>query len=62
MTAQVEARLAYTVPQAADQLGISVDTVRKAIRTGELKAKLVGRKQIIRAADLGAWLSGLPDA
>ena len=64
--------IAYTVPGAAAQVGVSVDTIRRAIKTGALSAKWSGGyddeaergkgKQLIKASDLEAWVDGRDDA
>jgi len=56
--------LAYTVKTAAEATGYSADVIKRAIRSGDLKAtrpKINGRevvKDSINAADLEAWLAG----
>jgi len=45
----------FTVKEAAHVLGRSVETVRRLIRRGELKAAKVGRDYIISGADLEAY-------
>lgn len=65
-------RLGLTLREAAASAGLSVDTLAKAIRAGDLKAKgsakdratgavKTGGKTIIRPADLAAWIDGMPD-
>ena len=57
--------LAYPIPEAAAVAGVSPDTIRKAIHTVDgtpLRAKRVGKKILIPAAELQAWLAALPDA
>ena len=43
-----------TVGETADALNVSVETVRRAIRSGELKAYKVGRQFRIDPADIDA--------
>lgn len=57
-------QLAYTTEQAAQASGHSVETIRAAIRSGDLRARKpvingreLKRKHILRA-DLEAWLRG----
>ncbi|HEX4475838.1 MAG TPA: helix-turn-helix domain-containing protein, partial [Polyangiaceae bacterium] len=38
--------------------GVSVRTLRGAIKRGELAASLVGRELLVRRADLQAWIDG----
>lgn len=42
----------YTVPEAAKLLGMHVQTMRKAIRDGKIKAATVGRVKKISRAEL----------
>lgn len=55
--------LSYDVASAAAATGVSVDVIRRALRSGDLRAvtpKVDGRritKLLIRAADLEAWLT-----
>lgn len=52
--------IAYDLSEAARRVCLSVDTLRDAIRAGTLAARLVGRKYLIRHADLCAWVDRLP--
>lgn len=56
--------LAYNYDTAAAATGLSVTTIRRAIRAGNLKAKQQtnGGRVVILAADLQAWLEGMTDA
>lgn len=68
MTADV--KLAYTRPEAAKAVGLSDDTLKKAINAGHLRAKRSGKdadgnpagKYLITHAALMAWLESLDDA
>lgn len=53
-------QLAYTVEQAADVCGVSEKYIRDQIARGEIEKRHVGRKILIRRADLEAWLNDLP--
>lgn len=52
----------YSMAGAADEIGVSVDVIRRAVKAGDLPSiypKVNGRaisKPLIRAADLDAWL------
>lgn len=61
-------RLAYSRQQAAEECGLSIDTIKKAINTGALRAKRTSThpetgeptgKYVILHDDLTAWLEGL---
>ena len=56
----MSAPLAYTIPEAALAVSVSTDTIRAAIRRGDLAPRYVGRKAIIPASELDAWLHALP--
>ena len=52
---------AYTIPEAATAVGLSVTSIREAIDNGALKVKYPNRKPIIRSEDVEAWLDSMPD-
>jgi excisionase family DNA binding protein len=56
-----EAERAYNITEAAELKGVSPDTIRRAIRSGTLAAKHVGRGYRIAASSLEAWWDALPD-
>jgi excisionase family DNA binding protein len=56
------AEAAYTLSEAAGLKRVSQDYVRRAIRAGALRAKLIGKGYRIAASDLEAWWESLPDA
>jgi len=47
-----------TCAQAAQQAGTHVETIRRAVRSGALRAGMAGRSPRIAPADLDAWLRG----
>lgn len=49
-----------TARQCAKHASLSITTIRKVIRSGELPAKVVGRAVRVRVADLEAWEDALP--
>lgn len=54
-------KLAYTLSEAAEQVGYSDEILRQAIRRGELDASYgTVRKPVIRATELVRWLDALP--
>lgn len=64
-------RLAVTRKEAAEMLGVSEDTIRRAKNAGHLRAKKISRgtdgrasagKELYAVKDLQAWFDGLADA
>lgn len=66
-------KVAYTIPEAAEQVSVSIDTLRRAIRATDpatypppLKAKRTGslKKPSYRIShtELMAWFNSLADA
>jgi hypothetical protein len=56
-------RLAYSIPNFATAVGLSDDTIRKAIDSGDLIPSLptrAGRKPIITREEGLRWLRSLP--
>ena len=52
--------LAYTIAEACEVSGVGRTTIYKAIKSGKLIARKFGRRTIILADDLAAWLRSLP--
>jgi len=56
----------YELPQAAERMCVSVETLKRAIYAGKLRAKKTGEngggKYVLSSADLDAWFDGLVDA
>ena len=48
--------IAYSVPDAALVLGLGEPTIWKAISTGELAAVKIGKRTLVKADDLDAFL------
>lgn len=64
-TARAAAQRAFSVQQAAELKGVSIDTIRRAVRATEppfLRAKKVGGRIRISEGDLENWWEQLPDA
>lgn len=61
MTART-AQLAYSLEEAAEAMSLSVSYLRRAVRSGQLRAKRIGQKYRISDDDLRAWFEALPDA
>ena len=53
-------RAAYSVPEALAKLGIGRDKLYGLIREGRLPARKLGRRTLIVASDLEAFLQSLP--
>lgn len=49
-------KLSYSRTEAAQATGLTLNTIREAVSTGELKAKRKNRQWIIKAEDLREWL------
>ena len=57
--ASTDYRATYlTIPQAARIVGVSTDTIRRRILSGELPATMFAQKYRIRPADLEALVTG----
>jgi excisionase family DNA binding protein len=59
-------RLSYTRDEAAEAMGVSKDTITRAVNAGALRAKRTGDrgggKYLISSASLLAWFDSLQDA
>lgn len=53
--------LAYSPKQAAQTIGIGLTALYLEISAGRIKMKKYGRRTLIAADDLKAWLAALPD-
>lgn len=53
-------KLAYSISEAAEAIGQSPDTIRRAIARGDLAAKYPNSKPVILASELSDWLDSLP--
>jgi excisionase family DNA binding protein len=54
--------VAHTIREAAREAKISRTLLYEFIRSGDLKARKIGRRTIITDDDLRAWLASLPVA
>ena len=57
------AKIGYTVPEAAEAVGLSESLIRTALRSGDLIAKAGGTKGskiLIGAKELQDWFDALP--
>jgi excisionase family DNA binding protein len=55
------APLALSPRDAARAAGIGLTKLFEEIAAGRLKTRKLGRRTLIRAEDLRAWLAGLPE-
>lgn len=64
-------KLAFSAAEAAEACGVSVDTIKRAIHSGSLKAKRTGidpktglpaGKYLVLGTDLQSWLDELSAA
>lgn len=63
MTAITLTAVSYDLAGAVAATGISEDSIRAAIQSGDLVANYVGAKAskpVIRAVELDAWIASLP--
>lgn len=60
--ATTKAPLAYAPKAAAQQLGISVRALYGEMKAGRISARKYGRRTLISAGDLKAWLDALPSS
>ena len=54
------AKLAYSIPEAAEATGYGVTTIKEAIAAHDLVPRYANRKPVIPAVELERWISGLP--
>lgn len=57
----MEKKEAYTVQSAAKAYDVSMDTIRAAIKRGDLNAKYPTSRPVIAAEELKNWFEALPD-
>jgi excisionase family DNA binding protein len=53
-------RVAYSIEEAGEAAGVGRSYVFEEIRAGRLIARKAGRRTLIAAEDLMAWLKNLP--
>jgi excisionase family DNA binding protein len=57
---RVTGRAAYSIAEVMLQSGLGRDTIYKAINSGRLPARKVGRRTIVLATDMQRFLEALP--
>jgi excisionase family DNA binding protein len=53
-------KIAYTINEACEAVGLSRTTLYEAFQRGELVPRKVGQRTLILADDLKAWLQSMP--
>lgn len=53
-------KFGYTIDQAVDHTGIGRTKIYQAIKEGRLRARKCGRRTVILAGDLAAFMQALP--
>ena len=51
-------KMAYSISETADSIGLHKNTVYKLVQSGRLPAVKLGRKILISKLELSAWLAG----
>lgn len=54
------AKLAYSVTEAAEAMGVSASLIRQAIKDNELVARYAKTKTVVAAPELERWRDSLP--
>lgn len=52
-------RLAYSVDEAADMIGISRRSIYELLRSGQLRSVKIGARRLVRRSDLDTFLEEL---
>ena len=53
-------RIAYSVHEAAEAVGIGLTKLREEIASGNLRARKLGKRTMITIAELNQWLDKMP--
>jgi excisionase family DNA binding protein len=56
------AKLAYSVTEAGEMIGVCRRTVYELLTNGELRSVKIGRRRLVRHNDLVAFLAALEEA
>jgi excisionase family DNA binding protein len=59
---KVENQVALSINEVAIRAGLSINTVRKHIASGDLTARRVGKRVLVTVPDVLRWLDGQPSA
>lgn len=59
-SALTQERLVYSASQLPAIMGLSLSTIERLLRSGELPARKAGTRTIILREDVEAWLRALP--
>ena len=62
LPADTKGKLAYTILEAGDALGVKKSLIYNMVRDGRLKMVKLGTRSLIPAENLRALLASLPDA
>lgn len=54
-------KLSYSVPNLAAATDLSVDSIQKAIKNGDLVANYFGAKPLVTREEARRWLNSLPN-
>lgn len=54
------AKIAYSLEEAADNVGYSLSVIKRAIRAGEIIPRFANTKPVILHSDLVEWAEALP--
>ena len=52
--------ISFSIPKAAVATSVGEDTIRAAIKDGELVAHYIGVKAVVLSTDLAEWIASLP--
>lgn len=54
-------KLAYSLAEAAQACGVSIDVIRRAIRSNSLPVRYPTSRPVVLHSDLEAWLHAAPE-
>ena len=53
-------RVSYSIPEAAEATGVSIDTIKRAIRAGRLVARYPTSRGVLLCDELRDWIENSP--